>query len=283
MKIGIVTDSTCGLEKDILKKLKVRVVSLYIQKGGEYYKATEIDKKTYYEELENAKILPMTSQPSPQDFYEVFRELSTEYDALIVPVISAKLSGTFDSASIAASMLDINIRIVDSKLTNYALGFLVMNLKSMIDQGKSLDELVKYAEEFHKNIRLYLSVGSLNYLYKGGRIAKAKTLMGNILNVKPVIAVENGELVPVGSVRGNKRLLAELIKRATTPMAGKEIKRIAILLVNREDDAKYLEEILAERFKGAEIFITEPEPVVVTHLGPSAIALITEWREKERY
>lgn len=276
MNIGIVTDSTSALNKAEQDRLNVDIVSLYVNKDDKYFKATELSREEYYRELEIAKKTPKTSQPNPQDFQEIYEKRSGEYDALIVPVISQALSGTFDSAVLAADMVDIDVKVIDSKLINFGLEFLVRNLRDKIDNGEELDSLISYASDFHKQIKVMFSVDSLNYLYKGGRIGKAKALMGGLLNMKPVISLIEGELHPIASVRGNKKLIKKLIE-LSLQSENRKLKRAAIIHVNREEDAKDIKDQLNEENPDIEIYIKTAEPVVVTHLGPSAIGLFTEW------
>ncbi|MFW6120962.1 MAG: DegV family protein [Petrotogales bacterium] len=276
MSIGMITDSTCGLNKEEQSNLRVDVVPLYVNKEEKYFKATEISREEYYEELETAKKVPTTSQPNPQDFQEVYEKRAAKYDTLIVPVISQALSGTFESAVLAADAVDITVKVIDTKLINLGLEFLVRNLRDRIEKGDDIDSLVTYASNFHKQIKVMFSVDSLNYLHKGGRIGRAKALMGGLLNMKPVISLVEGELHPVASVRGNKRLIKKIIE-LSIQSEERKLKRAGIIHVNREEDAKNIKEQLTEEFPDIKIFIKTAEPVVVTHLGPSAIGLFTEW------
>ncbi|MFO7882837.1 MAG: DegV family protein [Kosmotogaceae bacterium] len=276
MNIGIITDSTSGLKKAEQDSLGVDLVSLYVNKEEKYFKATELSREEYYRELETAKKTPTTSQPNPQDFQEIYEKRAAEFDKLIVPVISQALSGTFDSAVLAADAVDIDIDVIDTKLINFGLEFLVRNLRDRIDKGEDIDSLVSYATNFYKKVKVMFSVDSLNYLYKGGRIGRAKALMGGLLNMKPVISLVEGELHPVASVRGNKKLIKKIIE-LSIQSENRELKRAGIVHANREEDAENIKKQIKEEFPNLEVFIKSAEPVVVTHLGPSAIGLFTEW------
>ncbi|PXF34953.1 DegV family protein, partial [Mesotoga sp. SC_NapDC] len=140
MKIGLVTDNTCNLSDEDIKALDVRIVSLYINRSGKYTKATDLNLEEYYEELGSAAELPSTSQPSPQDFIVAFEDALKTYDALIVPVLSGKLSGTSVSANIAARDFDQPIHVIDSLLVADGPGMLVKNLGDMIKNGASIQE-----------------------------------------------------------------------------------------------------------------------------------------------
>lgn len=277
MKIGIVTDNTCNLKPGDIEKLGVNIVSLYVNRSGKYTRAIDLDLDSYYNELGSVAELPTTSQPSPQDFMEAFGRALQNFDVLVVPLISGKLSGTFVSASIASRDFDMPIHVIDTLLTENGLGMLVKNLSKMIANGSDTDALVKYATDFHKKIRTIFSVDDLNYLYKGGRIGKAKALMGNLLKMKPVLQLEDGELKPVENIRGNKKLLQSMVDHTLKDKDPADLKKVEIVYIKRNEDAEELKRILLERVPNIEVEISLIEPVIGTHLGPEGIGIISEW------
>lgn len=277
MKIGIVTDNTCNLKSAEIEKLGVYIVSLYVNRSGKYTRAIDLDLDSYYNELGSVAELPTTSQPSPQDFMEAFGRALQNFDVLVVPLISGKLSGTFVSASIASRDFDMPIHVIDTLLTENGLGMLVKNLSKMIANGSDTDALVKYATDFHKKIRTIFSVDDLNYLYKGGRIGKAKALMGNLLKMKPVLQLEDGELKPVENIRGNKKLLQSMVDHTLKGKDPADLKKVEIVYIKRNEDAEELKRILLERVPNIEVEISLIEPVIGTHLGPEGIGIISEW------
>jgi DegV family protein with EDD domain len=277
MNIGIVTDNTCNLKPGEIEKLGVYIVSLYVNRSGKYTRALDLDLDSYYNELGTTAELPTTSQPSPQDFMEAFDRALQNFDALVVPLISGKLSGTFVSASIASRDFDMPVYVIDTLLAENGLGMLVKNLSKMIDNGSDTDTLVKYATDFHKKIRTIFSVDDLNYLYKGGRIGKAKALMGNLLKMKPVLQLDDGELKPVENVRGNKKLLQSMVDHTLKGKDPADLKRVDIVYIKRNEDAGELKRILLERVPAVEIETLLIEPVIGTHLGPEGIGIISEW------
>ncbi len=277
MSIGIVTDNTCNLKSAEIEKLGVYIVSLYVNRSGKYTRALDLDLDSYYNELGSVAELPTTSQPSPQDFMEAFGRALQNFDVLVVPLISGKLSGTFVSASIASRDFDMPIHVIDTLLTENGLGMLVKNLSKMIANGSDTDALVKYATDFHKKIRTIFSVDDLNYLYKGGRIGKAKALMGNLLKMKPVLQLDDGELKPVENIRGNKKLLQSMVDHTLKGKDPADLKRVDIVYIKRSEDAAELKRILLERVPNIEVEISLIEPVIGTHLGPEGIGIISEW------
>ncbi|HAA85697.1 MAG TPA: DegV family protein [Kosmotogaceae bacterium] len=281
MKIGVITDSTSALTEKRAEELGIEVVPLYIHRGDEYRKADSVKIEDYYSELDKPGTLPTTSQPSPEDFVSAYKKVQDQYDALIVVTISTKLSGTFDSANLAAKMVQIPVKIVDSKLTNYGLGFLAENLVYLSKKGTKLETLVEYANNFYKSVRTIFSVDSLDHLYRGGRIGKAKALMGGLLNMKPIISLEEGELKPLKNVRGRKKLFDELFSSSVTPMAGKKLARAAVVACRRDDDVSMMSEKISAKFPGLAVFKDRIEPVISTHLGTTAFGVITEWTDRK--
>lgn len=278
MKIGLVTDNTCNLTTEEVQKYDVRIVSLYINRGGKYSKSVDLDLDKYYEELGSASELPSTSQPSPQDFIEVFEEALKTYEVLIVPVLSGKLSGTSVSATIAARDFEQPIHVVDSQLIADGTGLLVKNLGDMIQKGASIEELVEYASNFHNKTRTFCSTDDLSYLQKGGRIGKAKALMGNLLKMKPLIQLDEGELKPVENVRGNKKLLESLVSHVLKEIPPENLRRVRVLTIWRKEDAVAAEKMFREEAPGAEIESRIIEPVIGTHLGPQGIGIVSEMK-----
>jgi DegV family protein with EDD domain len=277
MRIGIITDNTCNLNAKEIEELGVHIVSLYINRKGTYTKSTELDLDAYYEELSTATELPTTSQPSPQDFIQVFEKAVAEFDALIVPVLSGKLSGTFVSASIAARDFDKPIHVVDTLLACDGVGLLIKNLVKKIEAGTAVEILVKYATDFHKHVRTVFSVDDLNYLHKGGRIGKAKALMGNLLKMKPIIQLDEGELKPVENIRGNKKLLQAMVDATFKDKDLKKMKQVVILSIRRESDAREIEGLIKQKAPDVHLDIRTIEPVIGTHLGPQGLGIISEW------
>jgi DegV family protein with EDD domain len=278
MKIGSVTDNTCNLSDEDIKALDVRIVSLYINRSGKYTKATDLNLEEYYEELGSAAELPSTSQPSPQDFIVAFEDALKTYDALIVPVLSGKLSGTSVSANIAARDFDQPIHVIDSLLVADGPGMLVKNLGDMIKNGASIQELVEYASYFHKKTRTFFSTDDLSYLQKGGRIGKAKALVGNLLKMKPVIKVDEANSSPSKTSGGTRNCLKSLVSHTFKEIQPENLRRARVLTIWRKEDAATLEKMLRVEAPEAEIECGFIQPIIGTHLGRQGIGIISEMK-----
>jgi len=279
MKIGIVTDNTANLDKKYLKNNDIGLVSLYINNEDNFYKASEKDVEDFYMNIKNADYIPKTSQPSIKDFEKIYSEMLGDYDKIISLHISSEFSGTYNSAKIASNMVDDGeVIVIETKLTTWGLGFLVMDVKKMIDENKNLDEIKEFIKNYYKKVEIYFSVGDLNYLYKGGRIGKAKTMMGNLLNMKPILKLEDGKLEPAKSVRGQKKLYKEMVKLSIRDSLDKLEHLKTIHTDNLKIADKIKEELVNYGVDEASIESSFVDIVVGNHLGPDSGGIITVWR-----
>ncbi|MDI3516993.1 MAG: fatty acid kinase fatty acid binding subunit [Thermotogota bacterium] len=279
MKVGIVTDNTANLPPSFIREHDIGVVSLYIMKKGTFSRAVEMSPERYYDELKKLDYVPSTSQPSPLDFENVYMEMLKRYDALISVHISGKLSGTVDSAKMAANSVGGRIFVVDSKLTSWGLGFLVMELVELLKKGVKPDAMVNFANSFHEKVSTYFTVNDLTHLYKGGRIGKARTLLGRLLNARPLLRLRNGEILPAGTFRGKQKLLDALVRRSFARIGSANLKKVAIIHTGNVKDAAHLK-TMVEKYvngNGSRLFTDVCDVVIGTHLGPGAVGIITEW------
>jgi len=279
-KIGIVTDNTCDIDPKQLEEMGIGCVSLYVKWKGKFERAVDIDTDDFYESLKTSAYIPATSQPTPQDFEEVYKQMLKDYDELISVHLSGKLSGTYNSARIAAKEVDEKrIHIVESYEATWGLGYLVLELKKLIDSGDyNVEELKSFVEHFHEKVNVYFTVGSLNYLAKGGRIGKATAFVGSMLNIKPLLKLENGEILPVKRIRGYNKIVKELTSLAMEEKGKGELKNIT---VEHTGSLKLGGDLLDELVKlgvPREKIIFEPMDIIIgMHLGPDSGGIITTW------
>jgi len=273
-KIGIVTDSTCNLSEKILKENRIESVSLYIHSQEEYKKDVDILPAEFYQQLKKAVILPTTSQPSSMDFEKVYRRLSKEYDVILSIHISAELSGTINSATIAASMVGGDIRIIDSRSASYGLGFIVLEAVKMKEESLTADEIVKkLKEKVISRIEIYFAVSDLMYLYKGGRIGKAKAVLGSAFRLKPILTLREGIIDLFDKARGNSAALEKIISLSRKALSDKK-RKAKILHANNEKYAFLLRSKLKD--EGIDLEIVALDPVIGVHLGPGAYGIVID-------
>ena len=274
-KVAIVTDSSPFIPADIIEEHQIHVIPLVVIWGEEnLYDGVDITPEDFYNRLETAKVMPSTSQPSVADFEVIFRKLHQQgYDILAV-LISEDLSGTISSATQAKKLLpEANIEIVNSRSIAMALGFQVLMAARAANQGASLEECKRLAEGARDRGGVVFVLDTLEFLHRGGRIGGAQRFVGTLLNVKPILAIEDGKVVSLDSVRTHKKALAAIIDLIEERTEGKKNIRLATLHANNEETAKEVLKEAAERIPNVETVLSELSPVVGTHAGPGAVGL----------
>ena len=279
MNIKIVTDSAADLPSILTEELDITVVPVYLRFGEQVYRdRVDISEEEFYQRLLHDPVHPNTTQPSPQNFASVYDKLSQEADGIISIHITSKLSGTYNSAVQGKKMVSERcpIEIVDSQTLSIAVGLIVIQASKMAKSGMSLQQIVDELSKIIPSVHLLILFDTLKYLVKGGRIGKAKGLIGSVLNVKPLLTVRDGELMPSGQVRtrskGIDRLL-DFVKNAT------EIQDLAILHSTTPDEAQALVERTSPIFPKERTILARLGPGLGVHGGPGILAIAL--REKK--
>ena len=271
MAIRIVTDSTADLPKQLVEELGITVVPVYLRFGEEVYlDRVDISEDEFYRRLEKTTVHPSTVQPGPQDFLEVYRKLSPKADGIVSIHVSAKLSGTCNSALMAKDMLDTKcpVEVVDSQMVTMGLGLLVIAAATAAKKGESIDKIVKEVKKTIPKIHVLCLFDTLKYLLLGGRIGKAKALLGSILSVKPMITLKDGEIVPAGQVRTRAKGIDKLLEFGQN---AKNIQDLAVVYSTTPDEAQNLAKQLGPTFDRKRIRISRVGPALGVHTGPGAL------------
>jgi len=276
-RVGIVTDSTCDLAPLELAKLDVAMVPLKVLFGDEtFLDWIDLQPTEFYEKLKKAQVLPKTSQPSPADFLATYRRLAEDGCESIVSVhLTSALSGTFESASMAAVDSPVPVRVIDTKRVTQALGLVVKATVQARDEGLDFEAVAQRAEDVAKQMRLFFVLDTLEYLVKGGRAGKATGLAASLLNIKPVLTFNSdGIIEPFKKVKGRKKAISELAAHVAEESRELGHLRVSILHACSEEGAAELErELLAT---GADIEIASiglVGSVVGTYAGPDALGV----------
>jgi len=271
MPVKIVTDSGADLPGQLAKELGITVVPLYVRFGEEVYRdRVSISSDEFYERLTHDPVHPSTTQPGPQDFLEVYQKLSADADGIVSIHISGKLSGTCNSALMARDMLETGcpVEVVDSETLSMSVGLMVIAAAEMAKAGESMDKIVEAAKQAVPETYLFFLLDTLEYLRRGGRIGKAKALMGSILSVKPVLTIKDGELVPAGQARTRAKGMDKLFDFVEN--AG-NIKDLAVVYNTTPDEAQALAERLGSVFDKEKIRMSRVGPGLGVHGGPGAM------------
>lgn len=275
--IRLVTDSTADIPAEVREALGIEMIPLRLHFGNEtYLDDVTIDSKEFYRKLAGAKDLPTTSQPSPMDFLDVYEKLAKVPDVCILSIhLSSALSGTYQSAVLAKSMLEekADITVIDSKSATYGIGLLVVAAAQAARDGKGKEEILELIERLRRETSIYFMVDTLEYLQKGGRIGKAAGLLGSLLNIKPILWIdEEGEVASVDKVRGQKRAMArimELLKeRYTGPV------NVTVVHGDSLESAQNWGALAQEHLQVNTLLYNTIGPVIGTHAGIGAIAVI---------
>ena len=211
--LAIITDSTCDLPEAELKDLKIYRVPLYVNFKGEVYKDwLEINPHDIVEGVAAGAAIPSTSQPSPQDFTDAFEAAVTRGATEILCVtISSQLSGTYQSASVAAEEASVPVHVFDSLAASLGIAMMLKRAAELRDQGAEVTTILDELTQIRAQAMLRFTVGNLDYLKKNGRIGGANALLGSLLNIKPILSVVDGRVEPVGRVRGTKKALQTML------------------------------------------------------------------------
>lgn len=275
MSVRIIVDSTTDLPEQTARR--VTVVPLTIHFGEQQYvSGVDIDARKFYEMLVEGDVLPTTSQPTPYAFTQVFQEAVDAGDTAVCITVSSKLSGTYQSACIAAADFPGKVFVVDSLTVAIGGGILTEYALSLTDKGMDAEEIAWKLMQKREKVRLLALLDTLEYLKKGGRISSAVAFAGGLLNIKPVIAVADGEVKMLGKARGSKQgnnLLVQEIDKA----GGVDFEKPLLLGYTGLSDAllqKYIVDSAALwQGKVEQLPVSIVGSVVGTHAGPGAVAV----------
>jgi DegV family protein with EDD domain len=272
MKLAVVTDSVSDISPEIAKKLKITVIPLTVIFGTEQYlDGIELSNTDFFNRLNSDANHPSTSQPSPDAFVQAYEKLLKKDFEILSVHVSAKLSGTINSAEQAIKMLDTKkIKIVDTGTASMAQGLTAMSAARAVKSAKSLEELEKIAIDTATKTKVFVAMDTMEFLRRGGRIGKAKAMLGSILNIKPIITTVDGEIVPHSRARTIKKAISTMIKDMGDINS---VSEIAILHGNVPETANEIVELINTKNLDQPITITGIGPVVGTHAGPGCIAI----------
>lgn len=271
--VRVVVDSACDVPESLAKKLNISIVPLRVSFGDETFTdGVELTARQFMERLTTSSDFPTTSQPPPADFEAAFRDAIESGHDVVCVTIASKLSGTNNSARLAASVVDAErITVIDSQTVTIAAGWVAIAAARVAQTGAPKSEVAAIAEDAIDRVHLYAVLDTLEYLQKGGRMGRAAMLIGSVLNIKPIVTVREGEVVPVERVRTRKKAVARLMSLAESmaPMEG-----LAVLYSASRDDAERIAEQLKPLAPNGEIIFAEVGPVVGAYAGPDAIGVM---------
>jgi DegV family protein with EDD domain len=270
---AIVVDSTADFPHAPERFPNWRVVPLYVRFGDESFRDyVELDPDAFYARLRAADETPTTSQPTPGDFLAVYGELGG-YERILSLHIAGKLSGTIESARAAAGELGgERVRTIDSESASVAIAMLGLAIQRRLQVGTTDDEVDALVEGYRRDAGLLFTVETLEYLARGGRIGRARAWAGELLNIKPILSIREGEVLPVKRVRGNRKAFLEFANAFEAGSRDEPTLRVGIAHADAPERAEALRKMVGERRPAAEIeVVTALGPVVGAHAGPGTV------------
>lgn len=278
MGIKLVTDSTSYIPKELAKKLDINVVSLNVVVNNESKREVEVNNETFYIEMDKSGEIPTSSQPSIEEVKKCFENIINNGDEVVAVFLSSKMSGTYSSAHLIKEMIleeneNAKITIIDSKSNCMQMGYAVIEGARAAKDGKSLEEVVSRINHVIDNSRFVFIPDTLKYLKKGGRIGGAASLVGTILQIKPILTVNNGETTVYDKVRTKKKAIDAMISAVLKDTEGKELGEITVHHINSEEEGKALAEKLKDVLKVDNVIVQSIGPIIGLHVGPGSIGL----------
>ncbi len=270
--IAIVTDSTSDVPPVIANQLQIHIIPCNVHFGSDIYRERiDLTNDQFYERLASSPQLPKTSQPSPGVFEDLYRALVPDHSSIVSIHVASKLSGTLQSATIAAQEIHaIPIATIDSGTTSMGLGWLAIMAARAAVAGRTFDEVVAILRDAIPRVRILALLESLEYVTRGGRIGKGAALLGTMLSVKPIIAVNDGEVIPLEKPRTRQKAQARLVE--LTKELG-PLEELAVVHAHAPSAAEQLCERLSEFFPRERILLTEISAALATHVGPGTVGV----------
>jgi len=276
-KIAVVTDSTTYLPPELAKKHNISVAPQVLIWGDQTYKdGVDMQSGEFFTRLKSTKVMPTTSQVAVISFQEIFQDLVDKGYEVLALLVSSKLSGTVQSALQARDMMGLardKVNVVDSQSVTMALGFQALAVARAIEAGASLKEAIALAEKSHEYTGVFFAVDTLEFLHRGGRIGGAQRFIGSALNLKPILAIQDGRVEGIERIRTKSKAQDRILELCVEKVNRRSPVRLATLHANAAEDAKALLMRAEQALNPIESIFTEVSPTVGTHAGPGTVGL----------
>lgn len=271
----IVADTTCGLPRDLLAQRNIPLIPQVVIFGEDsYHDDTELDTATFLQKLKASPTLPKTAAPEPPLYYPIYKDAQAKVESVIVIAPSAKVSGTVRSAEVAAQEFPgLDVRVIDSLTVSCNLGSMVLAADELAKAGASTDEIEAKVRDMIPRGRIFFVVDTLEYLAKGGRIGGAKKLLAELLEIKPILTIREGQVEPFEQQRTKKRAMARLAEVVAEGCPGNAESYLSVLQVEAEAEAQVFVTELKERVSVPDIPVYELPPAIVVHGGPKTMGV----------
>lgn len=277
MSVKIVTDSTSYISKEIQRELDISIVSLNVVLNGVSKREVEIDNINFYEEMNKSREIPTSSQPSMDELLEVFKKIAKEGNDIVGIFLSSHMSGTYSTAHLIRNMVqeeypNVKIELLDSRTNCMEMGYQVIQSARVAKEGRNIEEVVNIAKETEERSRFLFTPDTLKYLKKGGRIGGASALIGSILQIRPILTVENGVTTVFDKVRTKRKAIDTIVNKVLKDIENRGLGEVIVHHINCEEEglelAKRLEDAL-----GVKVNIQSIGPIIGLHVGPASLGV----------
>ncbi|MFH2103800.1 MAG: DegV family protein [Chloroflexota bacterium] len=278
-KVAVLTDSTASIPEPMLKELDIHQVAYYIHRGQEVLRdLVTIQREEFLQWLTTTKFLPTTASPGPGDYVEAYNLLADEGHNEIVSIhMTSKGSGAFQAASVAQSMLkeqrpDVRVEVIDTRNVSLCQGWIAIEAARAAISGLNLEEITAKIKQMIPITHMVQTADTLKYLYMGGRIGRAKHLVGSLLNIKPLIGMEDGEIVPIGVARSRNQAYQAMADKVEEVVGRSKVK-IAYVHAGAVQEVHKLKQVVEKKITAVESLIAELSPALAVHTGPGTTGL----------
>lgn len=276
-KVKVVVDSTAYIPKEMLNENDISVVSLNVLLDGESYREVDLENEFFYKKMDASNEIPKSSQPSIEEMKNVFLNIAKDGYDIVGIFISSKMSGTYSTAHLVRDMVleeypNTNIELIDSKSNCMQMGFSAVQAARAAKKGESIEKVVEEAKKVINSSRFLFVPETLKYLKKGGRIGSASALLGTILQIRPILTVENGETSVYDKVRTKKKAVEVILKKVLDDMTERGLGEVIVHHINCEEEGLNLARRLEEELK-IPVKIQSIGATIGLHVGPGSIGV----------
>ncbi len=276
--IQIVTDSTADLSAEQIKKYGIKVIPLTVTFGSESFAdGVDLSAEEFYRKLTTSSELPKTTQPSPEIFRNTYEEVASKEEVIISAHISGKLSGTLNSAEVASKMIGTEVILIDTKTASQGVGRSVLVAAEAVRRGMNLEETLNVVNKSITQTFSVFAVDTLEYLQRNGRIGKAASLLGSLLQIRPILYADpEGMVAPYDKVRGRSKVIPSLVNAAQKNVSADQPVNLSVVHTGAEDNAQKLLEELQSIYEIVDLHVGMVGPAIGAHIGPGAVGLMIQ-------
>jgi len=277
--VGILTDTTASIPESLAGQLSIEIVPYYVHRGLEtLHDMVDVKPREFAEWLKRTTTLPTTSNPSPGDYLVGLRHLAARVKEIVALTMTSKGSGAYQSCRAAVGLFreqfpEVRVEVVDTLQVAMAQGWAAIEAARAALAGLSLDDVVQRAHEVAQKGMMIQTADTLRYLYMGGRIGRAKHLMGSLLNIKPLIGMQDGVIVAVGAARSRLKAYRRMVELMQQHVGESARIKVAFTHVAATEQLESLRALVTARFECVETIVTELSPALAVHSGPGTVGV----------